>query len=277
MRERSLLLVALAMGLVASRAYGQDKPLQAGVAVAPPFVVMGKDNQLSGFTIDLFRAIAGRMKRDIVFTLEPANVLAGDLAAGKFDLLPGPILATPERASEMLFTEGYMWSEYQFGALSSAPVKRLEDLRGRRLAVEAASPYDEWAGRNAARWGFTPRTYPSPADTVGAVMKHEAEASLAGSDVQHAAASHDKSYDAGLSLPETRAHESAAFQKADLELRDEAEDAMRCLKTDGTMAKLSRTWFGSDPEQEDLENLVIPGYGVPGLAGYDPKPRKTRC
>jgi polar amino acid transport system substrate-binding protein len=153
----------------------------------------------------------------------------------------------------------------------------LEDLHCRRLAVEVGSPYAEWAGRNAARYGFTEKSYPSPADTVAAVQRHEAEASLTGSPIQRAAASHDSGYDAGLSLPETRTHESAAFQKSDIELRDEAEESMRCLKQDGTVARLSRQWFGTEPGQEDLENLVVPGYGVPGLTGYDAKSRKLRC
>ena len=278
MRKRLLLLLPAALCLAAAGEPAQEvAPLKAGVAIDAPFVVAEKDGRLAGFTIDLFRAVAARMKRDIVFTLRPAEALPGDLASDKFDLLPGPISATPERAADMLFTEGYMWSEYQFGSERSAPVGRLEDLRGRRLAVETGSPYAEWAERNAGRYGFTSRPYPSPADTVAAVLHGEAEASLTDSAVQRAAAAHDSQYDAGLSLPETRTHESAAFQKADTELRDEAEEAMRCLKQDGTLDRLSRTWFGTTPGQEDLENLVIPGYGVPGLAGYDPKPRKIHC
>ena len=61
------------------------------------------------------------------------------------------------------------------------------------------------------------------------------------------------------------------------QVRDEIEEALRCLKQDGTVARLAKTWLGTTPGPEDLENLVIPGYGVPGLAGYDPKPHKPRC
>jgi polar amino acid transport system substrate-binding protein len=60
-------------------------------------------------------------------------------------------------------------------------------------------------------------------------------------------------------------------------LRDEIEDALTCLKLDGTVARLSKTWIGSEPDQEDLQRMVVPGTGVPGLSGYDPKPRKTHC
>ena len=52
-----------------------------------------------------------------------------------------------------------------------------------------------------------------------------------------------------------------------VELRDEIEDALVCLKRDGTLARLTKTWLGEDAGEEDLQNMVSPGYGVPGLTG----------
>jgi polar amino acid transport system substrate-binding protein len=199
------------------------------------------------------------------------------LQQGTFDILPGPINATPDRAATVLLTEGYLWSEYQFGARAGEPVNALTDLRGRRLAVRSGSAYEEWGMRNAQRYGFTVLPAASSMAAAMAVVRHEADASLSGSPVQAYAAAHEAAYAAGLSLPETRTHASAAVRKSDTELRDEVEDALRCLKQTGTVARLSRQWFGHEPDAEDLENLVVPGYGVPGLAGYDPKPHKTRC
>jgi polar amino acid transport system substrate-binding protein len=71
--------------------------------------------------------------------------------------------------------------------------------------------------------------------------------------------------------------DAASVARTDVELRDEIEDAMTCLKQDGTVARLSKRWLGEEPDQEDLQRMVVPGYGVPGLTGYDPKPRKTHC
>jgi polar amino acid transport system substrate-binding protein len=270
--------LALAQSLTQAQPPAQETKLRAGVvASAPPFVLSDARGDLSGFVIDLFRAIAARMQRDIVFIPGTPESLAAGLANGTLDLLPGPINATPDRAAEMLLTEGYLWSEFQFSARASEPVTKLEDLRGRRLAVKSASPYAEWANRNAGRYGFTVVSTATGLEAAEAVLAQKADASLSSSPVLEYAAWKNHGLVAGLTLPETRTHESAAVRKADTELRDEVEDALRCLKLNGTVARLSQKWLGHEPDAEDLENLLVPGYGVPGLAGYDPKSRKARC
>jgi polar amino acid transport system substrate-binding protein len=49
------------------------------------------------------------------------------------------------------------------------------------------------------------------------------------------------------------------------------------MKRDGTVARLSERWFGAAPKEDDAERVVFPGYGPPGLPGYDPKPHEPRC
>ena len=60
-------------------------------------------------------------------------------------------------------------------------------------------------------------------------------------------------------------------------LRAELQDALDCMKKDGTIAKLVKKWFGKDPEPDDLAVVVTPGYGVPGMPGYDPTPHELHC
>ncbi len=284
MRVCCLVLLACLGALPASAQEGtppaptQEAPLRAGVLTdIPPYVVKDAQGRLSGFTVELFRLIAARMGRPISFETATEPALDERLARGTYDVLPGPISATPDRAAEMLLTEGYVWSEFRFGSRTGEPVRTLADLKGRRVAMRAGSPYAEWAERNAQRYGFTLVPAVSGVQAAQDVVNRQADASLSGSPVQEYVASREANFSTGLSLPETRTHQSAAVRRADTELRDELEDALRCLKTNGTVARLSKQWFGREPDAEDLENLVVPGYGVPGLAGYDPKPRKTRC
>jgi len=252
--------------------------LQAGILEdAAPYVVRDPSGRLTGFTVELFRLIAARMQREIDFRTAPQQALFDGLAAGVFTVLPGPIPATPEHAGAMLLLEGYASSEFQFATRAGETLLALGDLHGRRLAVRTDSLYAEWAGRNALRYGFSVVGVPSSAAAVQAVLDGRADASLSGSSIVYYMAAKTKGLAPALSLPETRVHESAAVAKSETELRDDMEDALRCLKLDGTVARLSKQWFGRDPDAEDLENLVVPGYGVPGLAGYDPKPRRTRC
>jgi polar amino acid transport system substrate-binding protein len=60
-------------------------------------------------------------------------------------------------------------------------------------------------------------------------------------------------------------------------LRNQLEDALECMKTDGTMAKLYEKWFGLPPEPGSTVTTVFPGYGAPGMPGYDPTPHKPAC
>jgi polar amino acid transport system substrate-binding protein len=259
-----------------------ELPLRAGVVPAdPPFVVRDRGDQLSGFSVALFRAIAARLKRDVTFSEAPLPALQSALAAGHLDVLPGPIPATPEHAADLLFTEGYIWEEDQFGSRAGATINSLADLRGKRLAVQTDSEYAGWADRNRSRVGFTTLAVPTLSAVFEAVRDGRADASLSDSAALRGAVArtpqHGPALSGGLSLPETRTQMAIAVAQDSVDLRDEIDDALRCLKLDGTVAKLSAAWFGGSPGPEDLENMVIPGDGVPGLSGYDPKPRKSHC
>jgi polar amino acid transport system substrate-binding protein len=69
----------------------------------------------------------------------------------------------------------------------------------------------------------------------------------------------------------------AAFRKDDAQLRNQVEAALECLKMDGTVAALHEKWFGTKPEKGAAAVTVYPGYGVPGMAGHDPKDHKPNC
>jgi polar amino acid transport system substrate-binding protein len=272
------LLAALLLAVAASAAGAAEPALRAGVVPdSPPFVLADRTGHLTGFSVALIQAVAARLNRGVVFTEAPLPTLFASLADGHLDVLPGPVQATPERAADMLFTEGYLWSEYRFGTAPGITLTALTDLRGKRLAVNTGSEYAEWATRNADRLGFVTVPQPNLAAVFDAVRTGRADASLTASSALRAAAAGRSKLTEALALPETRTHESMAVAESAVELRDSIEEALRCLKQDGSVARLSKTWLGSKPGPEDLENLVIPGYGVPGLAGYDPKQHKPRC
>lgn len=273
-----LLLAAVAC-FAAITAAAAEVPLRAGVVPnSPPFALHDRSGKLTGFSVELMRVIAIRLKRDVAFSEAPMPKLMAELTGGAIDVLPGPVAATPDRAAEVLFTEGYFWSQYQFGARPGLTLASLADLRGKRLAVVEASDYAEWADRNAARHGFLTMKQATLGTVFEAVRTGAADASLTGSQALRAATAGPRpGIVAQLALPETRTHDSMAVRLSDIELRDEIEEALRCLKQEGVVARLATSWLGGTPGAEDLENLVIPGYGVPGLAGYDPKPHKPRC
>lgn len=233
---------------------------------------------VQGFNVDLFREVARRMGREITIDSASFSGLIPAMNAGRYDFLAAPVTVTRERAESMLFTEGYLFTEFQLGIRrGSAPIRSLEELRGKAIAVNKGSAYDAWAQANAERLGFTFQAYDTNPDAVAAVVAGRAYAVLAGNTVVRYAASQQRQLVPDFTLRETRAHWAAPFRRDNVALRNEVENVLECMKRDGTVARLSQQWFGDAPGEDSAERTVFPGYGVPDLPGYDATPREPRC
>ena len=55
------------------------------------------------------------------------------------------------------------------------------------------------------------------------------------------------------------------------------ENAIECMKKDGTMAAMHEKWFGYKPAPGSAAVTIYPGTGVPDMPGYDPTPREPKC
>lgn len=268
----------LAVPFLAGTAQAQQ-PLRTAVdGTFAPHAFPKLDGGVQGFNVDLFTAVAKKMGRPITIDSASFSGLVPALNAGRYDFLAAPVTVTPERAENLLFTEGYLYTEYQFGIRKgTAPITSLDDVRGKAIAVNKGSAYDAWAQANAAKYGFTVQTFDSQPDAVQAVIAGRVFATLGGNTTIRYAATRAPLLVPDFTIKETRAHWAAPFRKDNAELRKSVENALECLKKDGTVAALSEKWFGVKPGPEDAENVVFPGYGVPGLPGYDPTEHTPDC
>ena len=96
-----------------------------------------------GFNVDLANEIAKRLKRKIIIDAAQFSGLVPALLAGTYDFLAAPTTVTKERAENMLFTEGYLNTDFQFLIKKGSPkVGKLEDLKGKTVSVNKGSAYD---------------------------------------------------------------------------------------------------------------------------------------
>lgn len=289
MTPRFRLLFAL-LGLVAAILPPRSGNAQSGTAQSgtplrtavdstfPPHAFTKLDGTLDGFQIDLGEALAKQLRRPVL--VEGGNFagLIPAMNAGRYDFLLAPVTATAERAENMLFTEGYLFTAYQFGIKKgSPPITSLADIKGKVIVANRGSAYDVWTRDNAAKYGFTPLVLDTFTDSTLAVVQGRAFAQLGGNTTIRYAARRNPQFAADYTIAETRSHWSLAARKGDTTTRNMLEDAIECLKLNGTLVTLSEKWFGTTPAADDAERVVFPGYGVPGLAGYDPTPHPPHC
>ena len=102
-----------------------------------------------------------------------------------------------------------------------------------------------------------------------AVLSGRAYATLVGNTSVLYIAKQNPQFVADLALKADRAHWATPVPKDNPKLRAQIQDALDCMKKDGTMAKLSEKWFGFPPEPDALERVITPG--------YDPTPHELHC
>ena len=274
MKQVAFILAGL---LCAAPALAQQ-PLRTGVdGTFAPHAMPKLGGGYEGFNIDLANEIGKRMKRPVTIDALQFSGLVPALQAGTYDYLAAPTTATKERADNMLFTEGYLNTDFQFLIKKGAPkVEKLEDLKGKTVSVNKGSAYDSWARGLEEKIGWKVESFGTQTDAVQAVLAGRADANVAGNTVIAWAVKNNPQLELSY-LHSTGLVWGAAFRKDSDALRKTVENAVECMKLDGTIAKMHEKWFGIKPAPGSAAVTVFAGYGVPGMPGYDPTEHKPDC
>jgi polar amino acid transport system substrate-binding protein len=272
--------IVAAAAFAAGSALAQDKPLIVGFdGTFAPHAMPKLGGGVEGFNIDLVLEAGKRMGRKIeVFAGEFSGLIPA-MQAGKLDFVGAPTTVTPERAKNLLFSEGYLNTFYAFVVPSGKPdLKSLDELKGKTIASNKGSAYDKWLQDNAGKYGWRAESYGTNADAMQAVISGRTDAGLTGNTVGAYAVLRSNGQ---LKLATLKVDQGlvwgAVFKKGDEKLRNAFEDALECMKQDGTVAKLAEKWFGVKSEPGSATVTIYPGYGVPGMDGHDPTPHALKC
>lgn len=256
-------------------------PLRCGIdGTFAPHAMVKLDGTLEGFQIDLFNAVAKRMNRKLIIENGEHAGLFPALIAKRYDFLCGPITVTAERSKTMIFTEPYLWSEWQFVVKKEASLKTEEDLRDKTIAVERGTPNEKWLNERAARLNLKVLPFSGQSDSIQAVVQGRAFAYTNGGGtgtLRYVVGKVPGIKVAEYVVPNSRNAWAAPLRKDSVELRNKLEDTIACMKLDGSLAKISEKWFGAAPASDAAEVNVFPGYGTEGFDGYDPTPQKPSC
>jgi len=273
------LSIGTALMLATSGAFAQElPPLRTAVdGTFAPHAFPSLSGGYEGFNVDLANEIAKRLKRKIIIDAAQYSGLIPALQAGTYDFLAAPTTVTKERAENMLFTEGYLNTDFQFLIKKGAPkVAKLEDLKGKTITVNKGSAYVSWARDLESKIGWKVESFGTQTDAVQAVLVGRADANVAGNTVIAWAAKNNPQLELSY-LYSTGLVWGAPLRKDSGELRKTIENAIECMKLDRTIAKMHEKWFGVAAPAGSAAVAVFPGYGVPDMPGYDPTAHTPAC
>ena len=250
MKHVILPLLALTLGLGSAHA-AAPSTLQKGVlkigmeGTYAPFTYKDDKGNLTGFDVDIARAVAAKLglKAEFVLT-EWSGILAG-LQANKYDVIVNQVGITAERQKTIGFSKPYAYSSPQIivKKTGSFAPKTLADLKGKRVGVGLGSNFEKQL-RDAG--GINVVTYPGAPEYLADLAAGRLDAAFNDRLLVGYLIKSQNLPVRGAGVIGDPESVGIAMKKTNTSLKAAVDRALLQLKADGTYAKISRKWFGQD-------------------------------
>ena len=271
-----VIVIIFSLALAANSLFAETYKVALDGTFAP-HAMPKMDGGVEGFNVDLANEIGKRLNVKMDITAAQWSGLIPGMQAGTYDFLVAPTTLTGSRSKSMLFTEGYLNTDFQFVVKAGTkPITSLEQFKGKIISVNKGSAYDKWARGLQNKIGWKVESYGTNTDAVQAVISGRAFANVAGNTVSAWAVKKNPQIQLSY-LHSTGKVFSMPFRKNSIELRNKVENVLECMKLDGTFAKMSEKWFGVTPAPGSAAVTVHAGYGQPGFDGFVPTPHVPNC
>lgn len=254
-----LLISTLALGLTAcgskeettgtsGQGEGKTKVVVGTSASYRPWAFQERD-EVKGFEMDVWQEIAKRNNYELEFKLGQFSGLVGMLDAGEIDTVAHQMSITEERLKKYYFSEPYAYSYYDLFVAEGSEYKTKEDLRGQKVGC--------WLGGNGeATLRQIDKEYNLGFEIVtfdGASIEGELAigrlAALWQGEIKTKTTIEENKLDI-RQLNEKLVYETNAYpfrkNEAGEKLSKEVSEAIKAMREDGTLEKLSMKWFKID-------------------------------
>jgi len=224
----------------------------------PKVCFIDENGKLTGFDVELVREIDNRLSQyEFEFQTQEFKSLLLSLETKKIDFVAHEMEKNPEREEKYLFNqEPYAhWRNKIVVAKDNDSVQSLDDLKGKKVLVGATSAQAQIIENyNKENGNAIKVVYSSGGanDTVDQIVTGRVDATLAADFALSLIDPESKLKTTGPALSE--ADILFMFRKNDEEaqkLSDAIDGAIKELKADGTLGKLSTEWLGGDFTAEE--------------------------
>ena len=219
----------------------------------PPMGFKDDKNQIIGFDVDLAKAAAAKLGREVEFKAIDWNSKEAELKSGRIDVLWNGLDITPERQENMLFSDPYMDNRQiifiRKGDDANSNIADENGLAGKNVGTQAGSTAEAYiTGNDELKNSF--KEFKTYGDYISAFMDLEngrLDAVVCDEIVgRYYMAKHADKLDALNVVVGPTSEFGIAFAKENTALRDEVQKAFDEIVADGTAKRISEEWFGAD-------------------------------
>ncbi|TPW26440.1 amino acid ABC transporter substrate-binding protein [Pararhizobium mangrovi] len=209
-----------------------------------PFTYHTDSGKLTGFDVDIGRAIAKRLGVEAKFVEGRWDGLIAGIDAGRYDAVINEVGITPERQNKYDFSTPYIASKaVLIVGESNDTIKSFADLKGKKAAQTLTSNFGKLAEKNGA--DLVPTN--SFDQSIQLVISGRADATVNDSLSYLDFKKHQPKAPVKRVVEEANAEQSGVLiAKGEPKLLDAIDKALADMKKDGTYLKISKKYFGED-------------------------------
>lgn len=229
------------------------KLVAVGECTFAPFEYIDETTgQPAGFDVDLIKAVAEAAGFEVEYRNMDWNSLIPALLTGEADLVVSGMTITDERALEVKFSDPYFESGQAWCVEEGSPIKTLDDLAGKTVAVQINTTADYAAQKLDAKFreegkpGLTIKRLEQAADVFNELKVGGVDAVI--SDLPVIQEYLKNNPDSKIVVPEpafTVEYYGIAMRKQDKEIHDLVNKGLAMIKASGKYDELYQKYFGS--------------------------------
>jgi polar amino acid transport system substrate-binding protein len=202
-------------------------------------------DQLTGFDVELVRALATHLALSTDFKTTPFDAIIPSLAAGNCDMVASATTITDERKQKVAFTQAYFDADQSLLIRSGDKdrYKQLADLTGKTIGVQSGTTGETYAKTHTPS-GATVKDFPGADDLFNALASGDIDAVLQDFPVNKYRALRAPEQFAVTETFKTGEQYGFAVAKDNPSLVAALDAALAHARQSGEYEKIYKAWFG---------------------------------
>lgn len=206
----------------------------------PPFEFF-KDQEIVGYDIDVIRAVAKKMDKQIRIQDMDFSALIPALQSGRIQIAISSLTPNPERRQVIDFSKPYLTLPLAIIARGNDDLSNVENLQGKIIGVQLGSTHEQYARELAEKSSITIKSLNKLPELIESLKNGHVDGVILETTTALSFQENNPQLKIFL-LSDLDVSFSIAFPKGS-DLVDEVNEAIEALRAEGVLEKLRDKWF----------------------------------
>lgn len=206
----------------------------------------GKDSDYKGVEIDMVKEVAQRLGMETKMENIPFNGIIPAILSKQVDIAATGMTMTKERAQKVAFAAPFYESKLAFVTMKASPVKKTEDLQGKKVAVMVGTTGAKYGEAH----GMIIKQFDNSSEAILEMETGNADAAIVDKPVAEYYAALEGKGKGKVNVVTINDSKSEllgfVMNRENKELQQKVNQALADMKKDGTYNKIYKKWFNVD-------------------------------